>query len=163
LHYSVSYLPFYTRSFVRRDANFSPVHFGVGYFPSRPLFFVGMGLSRLFAFGPKSGGGKNFKNLTGWTPGLSLLRFLNLSGLIVGTLRNHLKSDRIVAGGRVRPGAGGELGRDGQLAGVLASSYTWLNRVQNLLDDRHKEFDGQFGVTSTEMQRAVYLEFLYRF
>src|SRR4051794_15383972 len=35
--------------------------------------------------------------------------------------------------------------------------------VQNLLDDRHKEFDGQFGVTSTEMQRAVYLQFLYRF
>jgi len=35
--------------------------------------------------------------------------------------------------------------------------------VQNLLDDRHKEFDGQFGVTSTEMQRAVYFQFLYRF
>jgi iron complex outermembrane receptor protein len=35
--------------------------------------------------------------------------------------------------------------------------------VQNLLDDRHKEFDGQFGVASTEMQRAVYAQFLIRF
>jgi iron complex outermembrane receptor protein len=35
--------------------------------------------------------------------------------------------------------------------------------VQNLLDDRHPEFNGQFGVESTEMQRAVYAQFLYRF
>ncbi len=35
--------------------------------------------------------------------------------------------------------------------------------VQNLLDDRHREFEGQFGVASTEMQRAVYAQFLLRF
>jgi iron complex outermembrane receptor protein len=35
--------------------------------------------------------------------------------------------------------------------------------VQNLLDDRHPEFGGQFGVASTEMQRAVYGQLLVRF
>lgn len=35
--------------------------------------------------------------------------------------------------------------------------------VQNLLDDRHPEFGGQFGVASTEVQRTVYAQFLVRF
>jgi iron complex outermembrane receptor protein len=35
--------------------------------------------------------------------------------------------------------------------------------VQNLLDDRHPEFGGQFGTQSTEMQRAFYGQFMIRF
>ena len=35
--------------------------------------------------------------------------------------------------------------------------------VQNLLDDRHPEFGGQFGVASSEIQRTVYAQFLVRF
>ena len=35
--------------------------------------------------------------------------------------------------------------------------------VQNLLDDRHPEFDGQFSTQRSEMQRAVYGQLLVRF
>jgi iron complex outermembrane receptor protein len=35
--------------------------------------------------------------------------------------------------------------------------------VQNLLDDRHREFDGQFGVESSEVPRAVYGQLAIKF
>ena len=35
--------------------------------------------------------------------------------------------------------------------------------VQNLLDDRHPEFGGQFATEATEMQRAIYGQFSIRF
>jgi iron complex outermembrane receptor protein len=35
--------------------------------------------------------------------------------------------------------------------------------VQNLLDDRHPEFNGQFGAASSEIQRTIYGQFLVRF